>query len=151
MKYLYIFKQKNGERIAVEEHIAYEICYEQEERTRATFLGRVDESEFRRLHPQMIRDVREYKKELTTPQVLLAIDDSNISGGVSEIELDFTAKTNIKAKELETKFYDALLEKSDKVMPDSSLNEQPTKMKWTLLAVKLSQREIKIRVIGFGI
>lgn len=124
MKYLYIFKKKNGEFILVEEHIAYEICYEQEKDTRADFLGRILESEFRKVHPQMIRDNKEYRNSLLNGNIELskAIEDSNLTGGVSDIELDFSSKMNVFGKELEKKMYEELLGKAENVPPDASLN-----------------------------
>lgn len=124
MKYLYLFKNKQGIIQICPEQTAYELVYETPDNRKQEYLGRIDESLFRMEHPNLIKASREYREALKSGNQALikAIEDSNLTGGFSSLEEEYTQKVSIFEKESEQKMMERLAEKADKTPPDSSLN-----------------------------
>ena len=124
MKYLYIFKKKNGEIHITTEETAYCLIYETDERNMQEFLGRIHENEHRKLQPDYIRANREYREALSTGNTALAraIEDSNISGLMSEIEGDYYAKITAFGKQTESEMMQKLVAIAEMVKPNENSN-----------------------------
>lgn len=124
MKYLYIFKKKNGEIHATTEETAYNLIYETDERNIQEFLGRVDSMEHRKLQPGSIKAAKEYREALKAGNLELAraIEDNNITGLVSDVEADYFTKINLFEKNLEKEMMQKLADMAEMVKPDEGAN-----------------------------
>jgi len=124
MKYLYLFKNKSGVINVTTEETAYVLIYETEESKRQEFLGRVKADQHRTLQPASIRASREYRQALTSGNMELAraIEDSNITGQVSDVEADYYTKVSEFEKKLETEMLEKLVAMAEMVKPDESSN-----------------------------
>ena len=124
MKYLYLFKNKNGVVNITTEETAYVLVYETDENKRQEFLGRVPSGQHRLLQPASIRASREYRQALTTGNTELAraIEDSNITGQVSDVEADYYTKVSEFEKKLENEMIEKLVAMAEMVKPDESSN-----------------------------
>ena len=124
MKYLYIFKKKNGEIHATTEETAYNLIYETDEKNMQEYLGRINSDEHRRLQPGSIRAVKEYREALTAgnTELVRAIEDNNITGLVSDVETDYFAKVTAFEKNLEKEMMQKLASMAEMVKPDEGAN-----------------------------
>jgi len=124
MIYLYLFKNRNGVINLVKEETAYTLIYATVGVNSQEFLGRVHEDEYKKLHPRMVLDSREYRKSLSQGNVELAraMEESNLNGMVSDVEADFSTKVSIFEKSMEAETFRKLIEMAEMVAPDENSN-----------------------------
>jgi len=124
MRYLYLFKNRNGVINLVKDETAYTLIYATVGANSQEFLGRVHEDEYRKLHPRMVLDSREYRQSLTdgNRELARAMEESNLSGLVSDVEADFSTKVNLFEKNMEAETFRKLIEIAEMVAPDEASN-----------------------------
>lgn len=123
MKYLYIFKKRNGDLFLDEETAAYKHIYQNHNYDdKFEYIGRIESDEYLILTPSIQDKLKAYKDSLMTPEISKALDDGARSGAFTQTQADYAKKVNDYAIELEKERMESIVLLAKKDYPDKNLN-----------------------------